>query len=84
MAPNADAAFARASIFAKSPAAKAALGVTQEPPTQSTLAKARYCGARAASMPPVGQKRAPGNGPARDFSASTPPMFAAGKNLNAV
>jgi hypothetical protein len=35
----------------------------------------------AASIPPVGLKRASGKGPANAFSAATPPALAAGKNL---
>ncbi len=35
-------------------------------------------------MPPVGQKRKCGSGPAIDFSQSTPPDASAGKNLRSL
>ena len=67
---------------AQSRAASASAGTIHEPPTVSTFGKARYAGARLASIPPVGQKRACANGPANDFNAPTPPALSAGKNLN--
>src|SRR6185369_5385114 len=80
------AAAARASsvIAAQSPAVTRSAGVSQEPPTQATLGRARKAGALAGSMPPVGQKRTCGKGPERAFSIPRPPAWAAGKSFMAV
>ena len=52
-----------------------------EPPTQTTFGCARYSGALARLIPPVGQKRICGNGPANAFSAATPPTTSAGNSF---
>src|SRR5947207_1328583 len=57
---------ARFSIAAKSPAANADFGVSQEPPMQPTFGSARYDGAEATVIPPVGQNASEGSGPAID------------------
>ena len=75
------AARARRSTAAQSPAASASLGVSHEPPTHSTFDSARNSPAVDAAMPPVGQKRTCGNGPAKACSIATPPAGTAGKNL---
>ena len=64
------AARARASIPAGS---TGPFGTSQEPPTQSTGSSASQAGALAWVIPPVGQKRAPPNGPASAFRAGMPP-----------
>src|SRR5882757_6764647 len=53
---------ARASMPAQSPAASIDCGATQDPPTQTTLGSARYSGAVARVIPPVGQKSTSGKG----------------------
>jgi len=52
------------------------------PPTHDTDGSARYSGADAAVMPPVGQNAMSANGPAHAFSSAGPPAAAAGKNLS--
>src|ERR1700676_1493230 len=58
-----------------------AAGQSQEPPTTTTLGSASQAAALLSPIPPVGQKRARGNGPARARSALSPPDCSAGKNL---
>src|ERR1700710_1226328 len=58
-----------------------AAGHSQEPPTATTLGSASQVAALASPMPPVGQNRASGNGPASARSALMPPDCSAGKNL---
>src|SRR6185295_10410869 len=56
-------------------------GQSQEPPTQSTLGSASQVAALASPMPPVGQNRTCGKGPASERSALIPPACSAGKNF---
>src|SRR6201994_3545155 len=56
-------------------------GQSQEPPTATTFGSASHVGAVGPPMPPVGQNRACGNGPASARSALIPPDCSAGKNL---
>src|SRR3982074_2096989 len=72
---------ASASIRAQSRAASASLGLSHEPPAHSTLGSSRYDLTVSCVMPPVGQKRASGKGPANAFSIGIPPAAPAGKNL---
>src|SRR3984893_8426386 len=72
---------ASASIRAQSRAAKASAGLSHEPPAHSTLGCSRYDLTVSCVMPPVGQKRASGKGPANAFSIGMPPAAPAGKNL---
>src|SRR3954466_15300768 len=58
--------------------------VSHEPPMQPTFGSARYEGAEATVIPPVGQNLSEGNGPAIDFRNATPPDASAGKNFSAV
>src|SRR6478609_10998025 len=58
-----------------------AAGHSQEPPTATTLGSASQDAALASPMPPVGQTRILGNGPASARSALIPPDCSAGKNL---
>src|SRR5689334_23187398 len=78
---SAAAAFARASITDQLPAAISEASATQEPPTATTLGFASHSPALPCPMPPVGQKRTLGNGPARAFKAASPPAGTAGKNF---
>ncbi len=57
------------------------VGQTHDPPTATTFDKASQSRAFFSSIPPVGQKRACGKGPARAFRAGMPPAATAGKNL---
>src|ERR1700750_2234220 len=57
---------------AQLPARISAGGQTQETPTHSTLGSASQVAALASPMPPVGQKRTFGNGPASARSALIP------------
>ena len=68
----------------QSRSSRASGGVSQEPPTQPTLARARYDEALEAVIPPVGQNRACGTGEPTDFRKSTPPAASAGKNFISV
>ena len=56
-------------------------GGSHEPPPTSS---ARYDGAVAAVIPPVGQNRAAGTGEAIDFRNAAPPDASAGKNFSSV
>ena len=51
---------------------------------QPTFGSARYEGADATVIPPVGQNFSDGSGPAIDFRYATPPDASAGKNFSAV
>ena len=55
-----------------------------EPPTQTTFGCARYAGALAASMPPVGQKRICGNGPGERLQRLDAADASAGKSFACV
>src|SRR5437867_12459622 len=83
LACNWDASRARAVILPQSPATTASWGVSQDPPTQPTLGRARKSGADAAVTPPVGQKTTSGNGPPSALSMPIPPACWAGKSLSA-
>src|ERR1700694_781263 len=50
-----------------------AAGHSQEPPTATTFGSASHAAALASPMPPVGQNRASGNGPAKARRALIPP-----------
>jgi len=54
---NAAASLARRVMVSQSLFFTASFGVSQEPPTHRTLGSAKYSGAVARLMPPVGQKR---------------------------
>src|SRR5688572_24328512 len=82
--PRAAAARASSVTLAQSPDARASAGVSHEPPTQPTFDRARYDGAVAAVIPPVGQNRAAGTGAAIDFRNAAPPDASAGKNFSSV
>ena len=71
-------------MVSQSPRSTAAVGVSQDPPTQATLGNARNSGAVSRVMPPVGQKTASGKGPASAFSMPTPPAWCAGNSFIAV
>ena len=58
-----------------------AAGHSQEPPTATTFRSASHDAALASPIPPVGQNRASGKGPANARSALMPPDCSAGKNL---
>src|SRR5713101_3739972 len=58
-----------------------AAGQSQDPPTANTFGSASHATALASPMPPVGQNRASGKGPARARSALIPPDCSAGKNF---
>src|SRR5712691_6926560 len=58
-----------------------AAGHSQEPPTATTLGSASHEAALASPIPPVGQNRTSGKGPAKARSALIPPDCSAGKNL---
>jgi len=60
---------------------RASAGVSHEPPAHSTFGRSRYDFTDSCVMPPVGQKRASGNGPPSAFSSGIPPAAPAGKNL---
>src|SRR5438094_845639 len=70
-----------ADMPAQLPDLTSAAGHNQEPPTATTLGSASHEAALASPMPPVGQKRVSGNGPANARSALMPPDCSAGKNL---
>src|SRR4029079_12272335 len=72
---------ARAVMPAKSPAAMASAGATQEPPTASTFPSARQEAALSPFTPPVGQSGISGKGSATAWSQRTPPDDSAGKNF---
>ena len=69
--PSAAASRASVATRSQSPAASASAGVSQEPPTQPTFGSARYDGAVAAVIPPVGQNRA-GRDRRRRSTSGTP------------
>src|SRR3954447_16783593 len=71
----------RAEMPAQLPERISAAGQSQEPPTASTLGSASQAAALASPIPPVGQNRTFGNGPASARSALIPPDCSAGKNL---
>src|SRR6185437_7901730 len=54
---------------------------SQEPPTATTLGSASHMGALVSPIPPVGQNRTCGNGPASARRALIPPACSAGKNF---
>ena len=58
-----------------------AAGASHEPPTATTLGSASQSAKLSSPMPPVGQKRTCGNGPASALSAAMPPAWPAGKNF---
>src|ERR1700712_1937536 len=66
---------------AQSPDRISAAGHSQEPPTATPLGSASQAAALASPMPPVGQNRTSGNGPAKARSALMPPDCSAGKNF---
>ena len=72
---------ARAVIAAQSPARMSAAGASHDPPTATTLGNASQSMKFSSPMPPVGQNRACGKGPASARSAASPPAGPAGKNL---
>src|SRR5450759_2195599 len=69
---------------AQSPCAKASALTSQEPPTQTTLDKARKAPAFCDVTPPVGQNLTSKNGPLQALSMATPPLCTAGKNFSSV
>src|SRR5258707_9063161 len=56
-------------------------GHSQDPPTATTFRSLSQVAALASPIPPVGQNRASGKGPANARSALMPPACSAGKNL---
>src|SRR3978361_1154569 len=66
---------------AQLPVLISAAGQTQEPPTATTLGSASHDAALESPMPPVGQNRVSGTGPATARSALMPPYCSAGKNF---
>src|SRR5439155_24234507 len=70
---RADASLASRVMASQSLAATALAGVSHEPPTHTTLGRARNSGAVAAVIPPVGQNCTSGNGPDRALSIPIPP-----------
>src|SRR4249919_4004508 len=75
-------AFANLPIAPQSRDAIASPGTIHDPPTVITFDNARYPGAFAASIPPVGQNFTCANGPENARNAPMPPLDSAGKNLN--
>src|SRR5690606_36587216 len=72
---------ALASTLSHSPAWSQFFGTIQEPPTHTTLGRARYSEAVSSVMPPVGQIFRSDIGPASPLSMVRPPTAVAGNSL---
>ena len=75
---------ARAEISSHFSLSTRSAAAIHDPPQQMTLGRARYSRKLSGFRPPVGQNRAWGKGPARDFSRARPPAASAGNSLNTV
>jgi hypothetical protein len=68
-------------MLSQFPALISGTGQSHDPPTATTLRSDSHSAALEALMPPVGQKRACGNGPPNARNADIPPACCAGKNF---